>query len=209
VSDLFEGRAKRRQAACPIVNRAAAHRGAAAQFWVVDDSITTAHAWRKNILEARRVLRYNTAIHGLEALDILGDKPCGLVVADIRKCRYNGLWVLKLTARIRHSDDTSQLPVISGYVRWESAESKEPWVPGLAATAYIAKGKVLTRANSFRPFDSLIGRRDIRRIERGARPGGREDSLNSAAINCVPLIDQTPGMAVVGQARDGLEALVL
>jgi two-component system chemotaxis sensor kinase CheA len=119
-----------RPSAMPPISRPAAP---PSTILVVDDSITT-RTLEKNILEAAG-FEVITATHGLEALDVLGDNSCALVVADIQMPYMDGF---ELTSRIRHSDRFGKLPVIL-VTSLDSADNKERGFRA-GANAYIAKG---------------------------------------------------------------------
>lgn len=100
---------------------------------VVDDSITT-RTLEKNILEAAgyEVL---TAKNGLEALDILTTTACDLIVSDVEMPYMDGF---ELTARVRHSDRLSNLPVIL-VTSLDAPEQRERGLQ-VGANHYIVKG---------------------------------------------------------------------
>jgi len=115
---------------------------------VVDDSIAT-QTLEKTLLESAgyRVL---TASDGLQALTVLAEHPCDLVISDVQMPNMDGF---ELTKTIKSRAGLSHLPVIL----ITSLGSKEDMAAGLAAgaDAHIVK-KELTRSELVKTISQLL-----------------------------------------------------
>jgi two-component system chemotaxis sensor kinase CheA len=99
---------------------------------VVDDSVIVREVER-SILE-RAGYRVLTAADGVEALSILAERPCDLVVTDIDMPRMDGL---RLTAEIRALPRLTQLPVILLTARADEESHRRGLEAG--ADGYVVK----------------------------------------------------------------------
>ncbi|PLX96825.1 MAG: hybrid sensor histidine kinase/response regulator, partial [Desulfuromonas sp.] len=116
---------------------------------VVDDSITT-RTMEKNILETHGY-QVAVAVSGEEALTILESRDVDLVVSDIEMPGISGF---ELTAQLRRSDHTRELPVVIV----TSLASDEDRRKGLevGAQSYIVKGS-FDQGSLLEAVENLIG----------------------------------------------------
>jgi two-component system chemotaxis sensor kinase CheA len=114
----------------PAIPRRAAVR--ASRVLVVDDSLVAGEL-QKNILVAAGY-ESEIAQDGVEALEILGQKPWDLVIADVDMPRMNGF---ELTARLRADEQLREIPVIIVTSRDSMEDRRRGFEIG--ADAYVLK----------------------------------------------------------------------
>jgi two-component system chemotaxis sensor kinase CheA len=131
---LIEKARQRRPAPveAPAVARQAPGSRVQESVLVVDDSVIVREVER-SILE-RAGYRVLTAGDGVEALSILAERPCDLVVTDIDMPRMDGL---QLTAEIRALPRLTQLPVILLTARADEESHRKGLEAG--ADGYVVK----------------------------------------------------------------------
>jgi two-component system chemotaxis sensor kinase CheA len=100
---------------------------------VAEDSITM-RSFLRNIIESAG-FKVKTAVDGLDALQVMKNDPCDLLLTDIEMPKMNGF---ELTARIRKDKSLADVPVIL-ITGLDSPEERNRGMES-GANAYIVKG---------------------------------------------------------------------
>lgn len=116
---------------------------------VVDDSLT-AREVEKNILTSAGY-KVDEAVDGIDAMEKMGKRRYGLVVADIQMPRMDGF---DLTRWIKASDQYKDIPVVI-VTTLEKEEDKREGIEA-GADAYIVK-KAFDQAYLLKVIDQLVG----------------------------------------------------
>ena len=119
-------------AAAPVRPAAPTAPASAPRVLVVDDAVIVREVERSILEQAG--YEVEAAGDGLEAMSLLAQRPCDLVVSDIDMPRMNGL---ELTARIRATPRFAQLPVILVTARGDEESRRRGLDAG--ADGYVVK----------------------------------------------------------------------
>ncbi|TMC02781.1 MAG: response regulator [Chloroflexi bacterium] len=121
-------------APAPVRPAAPTAPASAPRVLVVDDAVIVREVERSILEQAG--YEVEAAGDGLEAMSLLAERPCDLVVSDIDMPRMNGL---ELTARIRATPRFAQLPVILVTARGDEESRRRGLEAG--ADGYVVKSR--------------------------------------------------------------------